>query len=138
MALAAGQERRHRARAFVLATGGILGGGVELAPGKVRESVFGLDIPVPPDVTEWSEPEIFGSHVFSRLGVRVDGEMRPLDEAGQTRWENVLFAGRSLGGYDFATEKSGHGVALTTGWQAGRMAAAIAGKSGGPASGERI
>ncbi|WP_302736907.1 anaerobic glycerol-3-phosphate dehydrogenase subunit GlpB [uncultured Desulfovibrio sp.] len=138
VALAAGQERRHRARAFVLATGGILGGGVELAPGKVRESVFGLDIPVPPDVTEWSEPEIFGSHVFSRLGVRVDGEMRPLDEAGQTRWENVFFAGRSLGGYDFATEKSGHGVALTTGWQAGRMAAAIAGKSGGPASGERI
>lgn len=90
VALAAGQERRHRARAFVLATGGILGGGVELAPGKVRESVFGLDIPVPPDITEWSEPEIFGSHVFSRLGVRVDGEMRPLDEAGQTRWENVF------------------------------------------------
>ena len=137
-ALAAGQERRHTARAFVLATGGILGGGVELAPGSVRESVFKLDIPVPPDVTRWSEPEIFGSHVFSRLGVRVDGEMRPRDDAGQTCWDNVFFAGRSVGGYDFATEKSGHGVALATGWQAGRMAAATAGKSGEPASGEQL
>ncbi len=122
----------------MLATGGILGGGVELAPGSVRESVFKLDIPVPPDVTQWSEPEIFGNHVFSRLGVRVDGEMRARNEAGQARWDNVFFAGRSVGGYDFATEKSGHGVALSTGWQACRIAAATAEKSGDPASGDQL
>lgn len=137
-ALAAGQERRHTARAFVLATGGILGGGIELAPGSARESVFKLDIPVPSDVTLWSEPEIFGNHIFSSLGVRVDGEMRPQDDSGQAWYDNIFFAGRSVGGYDFATEKSGHGVALATGWQAGRMAAATAGKFHEPASGEQL
>lgn len=137
-ALAAGQERRHTARAFVLATGGILGGGIELAPGSARESVFKLDIPVPSDVTLWSEPEIFGNHVFSSLGVRVDGEMRPQDHSGQAWYDNIFFAGRSVGGYDFAAEKSGHGVALATGWQAGRMAAATAGKFHEPASGEQL
>lgn len=137
-ALAAGQERRHTARAFVLATGGILGGGIELAPGSARESVFKLDIPVPSDVTLWSEPEIFGNHVFSSLGVRVDGEMRPQDHSGQAWYDNIFFAGCSVGGYDFATEKSGHGVALATGWQSGRMAAATAGKFHEPASGEQL
>lgn len=137
-ALAAGQERRHAARAFVLATGGILGGGIELAPGNARESVLKLDIPVPSDVTLWSEQEIFGDHVFSRLGVRVDGEMRPQSGNGQACYDNIFFAGRSVGGYDFATEKSGHGVALATGWQAGRMAAATAGKCHEPASGEQL
>lgn len=137
-ALAAGQERRHTARAFVLATGGILGGGIELAPGSARESVFKLDIPVPSDVTLWSEPEIFGNHVFSSLGVRVDGEMRPQDHSGQAWYDNIFFAGRSVGGYDFAAEKSGHGVALATGWQSGRMAAATAGKFHEPASGEQL
>ena len=122
----------------MLATGGILGGGIELAPGSARESVFKLDIPVPSDVTLWSEPEIFGNHVFSRLGVRVDGEMRPQDDSGQAWYDNIFFAGRNVGGYDFATEKSGHGVALATGWQAGRMAAATAGKFHEPASGEQL
>lgn len=132
---ASGEERSHAARAFVLATGGILGGGIELAPGRARESVFKLDIPVPSDVSQWSEPEIFGSHLFSRLGVRTDGRMRPVDMEGGTLWDNVFFAGRSLGGYDFVSEKSGHGVALATGWQAGRMAAAVATTSGDAAKG---
>lgn len=130
LATGSGQESRYEAKAFVLATGGILGGGLALLPGKARECIFDLDIPVPGDVSLWSEPDIFGSHIFSRLGVRVDHTLRPL--AGTTDkpcWNNVFFAGRSIGGYDFATEKSGYGVALATGWQAGRMAAHIAGET---------
>jgi len=52
--------------------------------------------------------------------------MRPVSSQAAVCWNNVFFAGRSLGGYDYATEKSGHGVAVATGWQAGRMAAAAA------------
>ncbi|MDO5484614.1 MAG: hypothetical protein Q4F27_06855, partial [Desulfovibrionaceae bacterium] len=90
------------------------------------ESVLGLSIPVPEDVILWSEPEIFGQHLFSRLGVRVDGQMRPLAAEGDSPLpENIFFAGRTLGGYDFAAEKIGHGVALATGCRAGRMAAAL-------------
>ena len=88
--------------------------------------MFGIDITVPQDVSQWSEPKIFGNHLFSRMGVRVDRTMRPVDDAAVVRWQNVFFAGRSLGGYDYATEKSGHGVAIATGWQAGLMAAAAA------------
>ena len=123
---ASGQERHHAARAFVTATGGILGGGMTLEPGQCWDSVFGIDITVPQDVSQWSEPKIFGNHLFSRMGVRVDRTMRPVDHAAVVRWQNVFFAGRSLGGYDDATEKSGHGVAIATGWQAGLMAAAAA------------
>ena len=52
--------------------------------------------------------------------------LRQGDDSAVVRWQNVFFAGRSLGGYDYATEKSGHGVAIATGWQAGLMAAAAA------------
>ncbi|MBQ9405910.1 MAG: anaerobic glycerol-3-phosphate dehydrogenase subunit B [Desulfovibrio sp.] len=129
---AAGQKRQHKARAFILATGGILGGGLTLEPGKARESVFGMDIPVPQDVALWSEGEIFGKHLFGQLGVSVDSHMRPVDDSGKARWQNVFFAGRSLGGYDYAAEKSGLGVAAATGWQAGRMAALLTAENGGP------
>ena len=126
VAEASGQERRPSARAFVTATGGILGGGMTLEPGRCRDSVFGIDMAVPEDVSQWSEPKIFGNHLFSRMGVRGDRTMRPVDDAAVVRWQNVFFAGRSLGGYDYATEKSGHGVAIASGWQAGLMAAAAA------------
>ena len=126
VAEASGQERRHEASTFVLATGGILGGGLDLAPGCARESIMGLDIAVPADVEQWSDPELFGKHLFARMGVRVDSTMRPIGSQAAVCWHNVFFAGRSLGGYDYATEKSGHGVAVATGWQAGRMAAAAA------------
>lgn len=123
VAEASGQERRHEAKTFVIATGGILGGGLELAPGKIRESVMGLDIAAPADVEQWASHDLFGKHFFASTGVCVDGTMRPVDSQSTTRWSNVFFAGRSLGGYDYAAEKSGHGVAVATGWQAGRMAA---------------
>ena len=126
IAEASGQERRHEARTFVLATGGILGGGLTLQPGMARESVMGLDVAAPANVEEWSSPALFGRHFFAAMGVRVDSAMRPVDSQASPYWPNVFFAGRSLGGYDYAAEKSGHGVAVATGWQAGRMAAAAA------------
>lgn len=131
-AAASGGERRHEARAVVLATGGILGGGIALTPGRAREAVFGLDIPMPEDVEAWSEKDVFGNHRFSRLGLRVDACMRPVDAAGTPLLKNVFVAGRACGGYDYAAEKSGHGVAIATGWMAGRKAAQAA-QGGGEA-----
>lgn len=119
--MAAGREVMHRAHAFVIATGGILSGGVELSQGKAREAVLGLDIPVPENVDEWTNPKIFGKHLLTSLGVPVDGDMRAKDGP-----KNVFFAGRTIGGYDYAAEKSGHGVSLATGWKAGGMAAKVA------------
>ena len=56
------------------------------------------------------------------MGMRVNSELKPLDAEGTEVLANVRFAGRILGGYDFAAEKSGHGVALATGRYAGMLA----------------
>lgn len=116
-------ERSYPADAFIIATGGFMGGGFASEPGVAREAIFGLplrlpDGSVPEDPTDWSAPDIFGSHPFAMMGVAVDDALRPVDDTGAPRLKNVHFAGRSLGGYDFSTEKSGNGVALVTGWHA--------------------
>lgn len=129
-----GREITQSADAYVIATGGILGGGTILGPGQAKEGIFGLEIPVPENVDEWSSPEIFGKHLVSSLGVKVDGGMRALDKDGNPCLSNVFFAGRTIGGYDYASEKSGHGVAAATGWMAGRMASQCAAKSAGSSS----
>lgn len=112
-----GRETTQWAKTFVVATGGIIGGGVILDQGKATEAIFGLDIPVPSNVDDWSEPALFGKHLISRLGVSVDKNLQA------PSLSNVYFAGRTLGGYDYAAEKSGHGVACATGWHAGNLAA---------------
>lgn len=121
-----GRNYEAKAQAYVLATGGILGGGIVLEPGSARERIFGLDLPLPEDVDKWTEPEIFGIHAISGLGVRVDDKLRPLNINGELALKNVFFAGRTLGSHDPAVEKSGYGVALATGWQAGLAAAELA------------
>lgn len=115
-----GRTTKQSAKTYVMATGGIIGGGILLDQGKAREAVFGINIPMPENVDEWSEPEIFGSHLLSRTGIKTDGNLQHSD------LKNVYFAGKTLGGYDWAAEKSGHGVACATGWHAGSLAAAQA------------
>jgi glycerol-3-phosphate dehydrogenase subunit B len=104
---------RRRARTFVLAAGGVLGGGLLTRPASVQENIFGF--PVFRESGPWADTEFFGAHVFARMGLAVNGRMTPLNAAGGEIYTNVHAAGRMLGGYDFAREKSGNGVALTTG-----------------------
>ncbi len=118
-----GGENRWEADSFIIATGGLLSGGIGTAPGKAWESIFSLPIDMPADTEEWSSPDIFGSSLFASMGVKVNGDLKPVDPEGNVILNNVRFAGRILGGYDFAAEKSGHGVALATGWHAGTVAA---------------
>lgn len=124
---ASGRQVKHEAKAFVVATGGIIAGGVILGEGSGKEAIFGLPLAVPPNVDDWTEPEIFGSHFITRLGVPVNAQLNATIPLNGKILENVFFAGRTLGGYDYATEKSGHGVALVTGWRAGELAAQTAG-----------
>lgn len=121
---AVGREVVHQAESYIIATGGILGGGIILEPGSAHERIFGLPIPVPANVDDWSEPEIFGSHLVTRLGIKVDAELHPVDDKNIRILDNVHFCGRTLGSYDYAMEKSGFGVACATGWKAGQLASA--------------
>ena len=113
----------HKPGAIVVATGGVISGGIVLSQGKVEEPIFGIPIPAPANVEEWSSRDIFGEHLVSLMGVKTDKNLRPTNKSGETLINNVFFAGRTLGGYDYAREKSGHGAAAVTGWLAGSLAA---------------
>ena len=109
---------------YVLATGGLVGKGIESSREGVKEPVFGCHVPHPEDRYDWFSTEVFGDHEFARFGVPTDVELRPLDANDGVEFDNLRAAGAVLGGYDYAAEKSGSGVSIATGYAAGRNAAA--------------
>ena len=117
-------EHVYAADQIIVATGGFMGDGFEAEPGRMQESIFQLPLCLEngempsADPSDWSEENVFARHAFATLRVRVDAQLRPCSEEGSVLLDNVRFVGRSLGGYDFATEKSGNGVALATAWYA--------------------
>jgi glycerol-3-phosphate dehydrogenase subunit B len=115
------RERNYYAKAFVLATGGILGGGLNAEPSGVTEAIFHLAVTVPADPEAWGRHELFAAQgqPFAKFGVAVDDSLRPVDDAGQVVLKNVYIAGRSLAGYDYCLEKSGNGVAIASGYHSG-------------------
>ncbi|MFB6125600.1 MAG: glycerol-3-phosphate dehydrogenase subunit GlpB [Halanaeroarchaeum sp.] len=108
---------------YVLATGGLVGKGITGDREHVREPLFDCHVAHPADRSDWSEPTPFGDHAFATFGVEIDRDLRPLDADGVPEYDNLRAAGGVIGGYDFASEKSGAGVSLATGAVAGRTAA---------------
>lgn len=116
------KERAYSADSFIIATGGLFSGGIITAPGQAVEAVFGLSLPVPAVQDDWSSSDFFAKpHLFAKIGIATDERLSPLDDKGHVLYNNVHFVGRTLGGYDFASEKSGSGVALATGHYAGTL-----------------
>jgi len=111
------------AEQYVLATGGLVGTGIEADREAVREPVFDCHVAHPGDRYEWFADDVFGDHPFAAFGVAVDRSLRPLDAADAPEFANLRAAGAVLGGYDLAAEKSGAGVSLATGHAAGATAA---------------
>ncbi len=108
------------ARWIILATGGLLSGGIEVASdGGVRETVLGLPVSGVPDAGEpFFSPEYFGPHPLAGAGLATDSALRPLDRDGSVVYENVFAAGAVLGGAEPWREKSGEGISLGTGFAA--------------------
>ncbi|GGM65938.1 glycerol-3-phosphate dehydrogenase subunit B [Halarchaeum rubridurum] len=119
-----GQHVPHHAESFVLATGGLVGEGIDSDRGGVREPVFDCHVPHPADRYDWFVDERFGEQPYPRFGVVVDDDLRPRDAEGRIEFENLRAAGSVVGGADFAAECSGMGVSLATGDAAGSAAGA--------------
>ncbi len=117
---------RHAAAAFVLATGGVLGGGFESDHhGRFWETIFNLPLTVPQDRSQWFRPLFMdpeGQPVF-RGGVMVNSQFQPLDGRGGVVYSNLWAAGGLLAGADSLQEHSREGIALATGVAAGELAA---------------
>lgn len=125
--------RMLRAPSWVLATGSFVGGGIARR-GRLVEPALGLPV-------QAAEGREAGVHLAQRpaasltvrdrrapqpllsAGLRVDRSGRPLDELGRPVHPRLFAAGGVLGGHEQATDGTGLGVAVLTGFLAGLAAA---------------
>jgi glycerol-3-phosphate dehydrogenase subunit B len=121
------------APAWVRASGRFVAGGIARR-GAQGEPLLGLPV-------EAAEGGATGIHLAQRpsatltvrerrapqpllaAGIRVDGRLRPLDSRGRPVHEALFAAGAVIGGHEHAADGTGLGVAILTGWLAGRAAA---------------
>ncbi len=116
------RDQTYRADTFILATGGLYGGGIATDyTGMMGEAIFGLPLQAPTGGPEgWFAPQFLGpdAHPIHAAGVRANNQMQPVDESGRVVLENVRVAGRLLAGYDPLAEGSTEGVWLATAYRA--------------------
>ena len=118
-----GREVPYHADEFVLATGGLVGKGIDSDREEgVSEPIFDCHIPHPEDRYDWFDKQAFGDQPFAHFGVRVDETMRPLDADDAPEFDNLRAAGGVIGGADTVAEKSQSGVSLATAVVAGERA----------------
>lgn len=98
------REEAFEASHFVLATGGVLGGGIQLGPAAAKEAVFGLE----------TAP--------SAAGLALDGSLRPLSPSGEVLLANVAFPGAAIAGADPLAELSAQGLCVQSGFVAAEAA----------------
>ncbi len=114
----ASRTLRLAASEFVLATGGIAGGGLRAtADGMISERVFGLAVEAPPQA-EWLVDDPLAEQPLESAGVRVDARLRP---AGV---RNVRVIGSMLAGQRYLSERCGDGVALASAQRAVQLLSA--------------
>ena len=114
----AARPLKHRAKRFLLATGGILGGGIDSDhTGRVWETIFDLPLTLPQQRSQWFRPLFLDpeGHPIFRGGVPVDEHFRPIRATREPVYENLRAAGGVLAGFDPFAERSKEGVDVATG-----------------------
>jgi len=108
---------KHHAQNFLLATGGILGGGINTDhTGRAWEVVFDLPLTTPKQRGEWFRSRFLdpaGHPIFSG-GVSVNRQFQPVDASGSPVYANVWAAGSILAHADPIRERSLEGIAIAT------------------------
>lgn len=120
-----GKKLEISAQTIVLATGSFLGGGLVSSMGEIREGIFNLPLYTSSD--KWSRRDFLSlaGQPFNEFGVVVNEHLQPLDEQGEIVLENVLITGANLAGCNYPIEKCGNGVALASGYKAGKLAGEV-------------
>lgn len=115
-------QRAYSAEIFILATGSFFGGGLEAKGDRAVEPIFGLPVHQPASRDTWFGDRFFSDdpHPIAEFGILVDERLNPIDEEGRAVVRNLHVAGSVLSGSDPLREKSGGGIALSTGYKAGK------------------
>lgn len=118
---AAARPKLNRAGSYILATGGILGGGFQMSvDGRIKERVFDLPLTGPSERREPFQLSFLGSggHPAFQVGVVVNQDIQPISPAGDRMYRNLYAVGAALANTDPVQERSVEGIALVTGFAA--------------------
>ncbi len=102
---------------YVLATGGIFGGGIFAdSDGNVTETIFGL-----PVLAESNRHRWFGSHFISPqgqpvfgFGLKINGQLKPVNGGSEPLAGNLFAAGAVIAGSEWTRGRTGDGIAVAT------------------------
>jgi glycerol-3-phosphate dehydrogenase subunit B len=122
----ASRQRAHRFDRYLLATGGILGGGIDTDyQGNVREVVFNLPVQAPESRQDWFRRDFLDKqgHPIYQAGLRIDEQFQPVNGDNRPVYDNLFAAGTTLAGGEVIRERSFEGVAIATGYAASNAAA---------------
>jgi len=107
----AGRPNSLNARAFILATGSFVGGGLTATREAIIENVFNLEVFVPGLRDTWFDNDYFSfNHGIARAGIKVDSSLRPQGSP----LENIFVCGGILADTEILKNGCGHGLALAT------------------------
>ncbi len=111
----AGRPIQLDADIVLLATGGILSGGLVAQQNhRIRESVFDLPVRHPPNRSEWVGLSLFHRQAYADAGICVNARMQPLGLDDKPIFNNLFAAGGLLAGSDRSLEGSRQGIDLAT------------------------
>jgi glycerol-3-phosphate dehydrogenase subunit B len=103
------------ADAVLLATGGILNGGLVAQQNhRIRESVFDLPVHHPTNRSDWVGLSLFHRQEYASTGIFVNSRMQPLGLDEKPIFKNLYAAGGLLAGSDRSIEGSRQGIDLAT------------------------
>ncbi|MEN6469806.1 MAG: anaerobic glycerol-3-phosphate dehydrogenase subunit GlpB [Smithella sp.] len=112
MAESQGRPSSLNARAFILAAGSFVGGGLWAKHDKVIEKIFNLPVFVPGERETWFDQDYFSmNHGIGQAGIAVDSSFRPVN----CPWDNLFVCGAILAHVEALKNGCGQGFAIATG-----------------------
>jgi glycerol-3-phosphate dehydrogenase subunit B len=106
-----GRPKSLNGKAFILASGSFVGGGLTAGRDSIKENIFNLPVHTPGPRATWFENDYFSfNHGIGRAGIKVDSSLRPIE----SRWENIFVCGSILADAEILKSGCGHGLALAT------------------------
>lgn len=113
----ANRVRSLSAQHYVLATGGIYGGGIQTDfEGQVWEAIFGLPVVSDSNRHKWFSERFLSNagQPVSQYGIHVNNNLNPVNGSQAPIADNLFVAGSTIAGADWTRGRTGDGLALAT------------------------